>query len=144
MEAQLKMSFCHDFTFDVWNEVLCQSLNNPEILQLHFRRQRYAPNHCRNICTKFYDDWSISKEMANVFQNRRLQRPPSWIFTTIYFRRHRYVSKLNIFPLILVTISQSVKKWQPFFEIQDGAWPPSWIMATQIFRRHRCVLNQSI
>jgi len=31
-----------------------------------------------------------------------------------------FQSEVSMFPLILVTIGQIVKKWQHFFEIQDG------------------------
>jgi len=43
------------------------------------------------------------------------------IFANIHFLRHRYVpSGIPNSPPILVMIGQIVKKWQQFYEIQDG------------------------
>jgi len=71
--------------------------------------------------TKFDDDRSISNVMAAVFRNPRWRRTPSWFFETLHFWRRRYVpNRSPMFSQMLVTNGQIVKKWQQFFEIQDG------------------------
>jgi len=74
-----------------------------------FRRHRCALNQSSNIPTKFGDDWSKSKEMATVF----FQICISDVIDM-------FEIEVPMFPLILVMIGKIVKKWQQFFEIQDG------------------------
>jgi len=107
---------------------------------MHFRRHRFVPNRSPNVSINFGDDRSNSKNMAAVFRNPRWRQPPSWIFETMLFRRHRndLNRSRNVFKIFL-KIGQIVKKWQQFFEIQDGGgrhlelWSYRFFDVTDVF-----------
>jgi len=87
------------------------------LVRIFFRHHWCVLNQSSNIPTKFDDDWSNSNEMATVFQNSRWRRPPQ---ICIFDVTDMFQIEVLMFPLILVTIGQIVKKWQQCFEIQDG------------------------
>ena len=77
----------------------------------------------RNIPIKFGEDWSNIEELtATVFLNWRWRQPSSWILVKVLLcdMTYAFYIAIAIFPLYLVRIDQIVKKWQRFFELQDG------------------------
>jgi len=79
--------------------------------------------------------------MTTVFQNLRWRSPPSRILK-LYFSE----IEVPMFSQILVTIGQIVKKWQQFFENQDGGgrhlelWLFKFVTSLVC---HWCVVNQN-
>ena len=78
----------------------------------------------RGCCmfTKFGENRSNSDELTTVFRNSRWRQPPYWIMIIVlsFDLADAFYIRFATFPPNLVRIGQIVKKWQQFFEIQDG------------------------
>ena len=87
------------------------------------RKNMCVLHRMRNNLTKFGKDWSNDSELSTVFRNSRCNRHLD--------RRLQYY---------LVRIDHVVKKWQLFFEIQDGGSRHIEFGWMCVFRHDSCVL----
>jgi len=88
---------------------------------MHFMWHTCAPNRGHNMQTKFVDNRSNVKQIEMLLRKSRWRRPPCWIWVTRPFDSVCvFCFKVAISILNLALISQIVKQWQTFFEIEDG------------------------
>jgi len=80
--------------------------------------------------------------MATVFQNSRWRRSPSWIFTNVHFRRHRYVTNWssNVFTNFGDDRSNTTEMAAVF---RNPRWrrPPSWKVHFRLDHHHEKLIS---
>ena len=89
------------------------------------------------------DSWK-RKDMATVFRNLRWRRPLFWIMVIVHFFdiTDAFCIGVATSPPNLVRIGLIIKKWQQFFEIQDGGSRHVRLRLLCAFRYHSYVVNQ--
>jgi len=86
-----------------------------------FRRYKCVPNEIRNISTTFGGYW-LTRKYRSLLPKTKLASATIWNFGQCAFRDVIEVFKIEFttFPLKLMMVDRIAKKWQQFFESQDG------------------------